>query len=274
MLWRGALGAVLLLLTGATVEAQTQAERLSDRSFDCLMEAHVIVKLGTAVTGLISKVTVDRGDIVKEGQVIAELDSDVQKVVVALAEMKATNEYQIFFHRSRKEFLKKKLERIATLEKQDIASTAALDEVVADLKASENSEQEAELGLSLAKLELQREREILKQRQIRSPINGVVIERVLFTGEYQSETNHLLTIAETDPLNVEVILPIAYYGQLRIGSMAEIRPEDPIGGVYTAKVVVIDRVFDARSGTFGVRLNLPNTNHALPAGIRCTARFQ
>ena len=42
-----------------------------------------------------------------------------------------------------------------------------------------------------------------------------------------------------------------------------------IGGTYSAKVITIDKVFDAGSGTLGVRLELPNPVDALPAGIRC-----
>ena len=38
---------------------------------------------------------------------------------------------------------------------------------------------------------------------------------------------------------------------------------------YAAKVSVIDRVIDAASGTFRVRLELRNPNHAIPAGLRC-----
>jgi hypothetical protein len=50
-------------------------------------------------------------------------------------------------------------------------------------------------------------------------------------------------------------------------------PEEPIGGVYEASVTVVDRVFDAASSTFGVRLDLPNLNFTLPAGLRCRIRF-
>jgi len=48
-----------------------------------------------------------------------------------------------------------------------------------------------------------------------------------------------------------------------------IAPESPVGGRYSAKVTVVDRVMDAVSGTFGVRLDFPNPGMKLPAGIRC-----
>ena len=40
-----------------------------------------------------------------------------------------------------------------------------------------------------------------------------------------------------------------------------------------ATVTIVDQVLDAASGTIGIRLELPNPGYALPAGIRCHARF-
>jgi len=45
------------------------------------------------------------------------------------------------------------------------------------------------------------------------------------------------------------------------------------GGTYTAKVVIVDRVIDAASGTFGVRLEIPNPKYELPAGLKCRVIF-
>jgi len=39
-------------------------------------------------------------------------------------------------------------------------------------------------------------------------------------------------------------------------------------------VKMVDRVIDAASGTFGIRLELPNRNREIPAGARCRVRFQ
>ena len=52
-----------------------------------------------------------------------------------------------------------------------------------------------------------------------------------------------------------------------------VSPEAP-GGRYTATVTLVDRVIDAASGTFGVRLELPNPNLAIPAGAKCKVRFK
>lgn len=72
---------------------------------------------------------------------------------------------------------------------------------------------------------------------------------------------------------MEVIVPIGRFGSILEGTVAEVRPEAPVGGVYQARVVIVDEVIDAASGTFGVRLELPNPDYSLPAGLKCKVLF-
>jgi multidrug efflux pump subunit AcrA (membrane-fusion protein) len=115
---------------------------------------------------------------------------------------------------------------------------------------------------------------VLNQRTLRSPVDGVVVERLLVPREYRNEQSLILTLAQIDPLRVEVFVPTAHFGQIRTGSKAVVRPEEPIGGIYTATTTVVDQVLDAASNTFGVRLALPNPGLRLPAGIRCKVSFE
>jgi multidrug resistance efflux pump len=131
---------------------------------------------------------------------------------------------------------------------------------------------EAETARALAEAEHKHAAEIVKRLTIHSPINGVVVDRLLSPGEYV-ETTPILKVAEIDSLNVEVILPSSYYRSIKVGTKATVIPENPVGGQYTATVSVIDRVSDAASGTFGVRLKLPNPRFKIPAGIRCKVLF-
>ena len=79
--------------------------------------------------------------------------------------------------------------------------------------------------------------------------------------------------ARINPLNVEVIVPVQHIGSIKKGMRAKVRPEKPVGGVYTGKVVIVDSIIDAASGTFGVRVELPNPSLKLPAGLKCHVRF-
>ena len=67
------------------------------------------------------------------------------------------------------------------------------------------------------------------------------------------------------------MVPTAQYGTLATGDRLTIRPELPGVDAVVATVSHVDRVLDAASNSFRVRLTLPNPNHRLPAGLRCKA---
>ena len=114
---------------------------------------------------------------------------------------------------------------------------------------------------------------ILDQRTITSPIDGIVVNRNTNAGEFLAQDDYVMSIVALDPLYVEAFLPIEVYDQVSLGATGTVRPNAPVGGSYEAAVTVVDQVFDAASGTFGVRLELPNPDGALPAGQRCLLQF-
>lgn len=147
-----------------------------------------------------------------------------------------------------------------------------IEELRSDVNLAELQVQAETENEAYAELELERVQALYYQRFIRSPVNGVVVERLLTAGEF-AQAQPILTLAQVDPLNVEVVLSSDMYGKVKEGMTAQIRPEEPLGGTYTAIVKVVERVIDAGSGTFGVRIELPNPGNALPAGLECRASF-
>jgi len=59
-------------------------------------------------------------------------------------------------------------------------------------------------------------------------------------------------------------VPVAWYGAIAEGMTGKVVPEEPVGGEHAATVTIVDRVVDAASGTFGVRLELPNPTCGCP----------
>jgi multidrug efflux pump subunit AcrA (membrane-fusion protein) len=108
----------------------------------------------------------------------------------------------------------------------------------------------------------------LAQRTIRAPLAGVVTERLSAPGELVDQ-KPLLRIASIDPLRVDVLVPAAAFGQIEPGRKASVVPELFNRSSHVAVVKTVDRVVDAASNTFRVRLELPNPSGALPAGLRC-----
>jgi RND family efflux transporter MFP subunit len=265
--------AVALVAT-ASVGAHAQSTpSASQKEFDCVIEPQQTVKLASPVVGVIARLDVDRGDIVHKGQVLGKLEDGVEEAALAIARLKALNEHSIKALQARVDFLRRKSGRADALVGKSIVSQASADEAEADAKSSEQQLKEAELNFELNKLDADRAAEVVNQRLLKSPIDGVVVERLLLPGEYRNEQSPILTLAQLDPLRVEVFVPTIYYGQINQGTPAIVRPEMPIGGEHSATVTVVDRVMDAASGTFGIRLALPNPDMTLPGGIRCKVQF-
>ncbi len=105
---------------------------------------------------------------------------------------------------------------------------------------------------------------------MRSPFAGVVVERFVNLGE-RVEEKPLLRIAVIDPLRVELMVPTSQFGSLSPGDRVTIHPELPGVDSVVATVAFVDRVLDAASNSFRVRLTLPNPDNRLPAGLRCKA---
>jgi RND family efflux transporter MFP subunit len=241
--------------------------------YACLIEPKQVLKLAAPVQGVVTSVTVDRGDRVKKGQLLAKLDSEVEEANVLIAHLRATNDTEIAGGEAKLEFLKRKLARKDRLRDNDYGSQAQLEEAQSDERVAEAQLREYVLNFNQAKLEALRADGLLHQRQILSPVDGIVTERTLGDGEFLNDQAHILTIAEMDPLRVETFLPVSVYGHVKVGDVADVMPDPPVGGSYQAKVIVVDQVFDAASNTIGVRLALPNPDLKLPAGIHCRVRF-
>jgi len=244
--------------------------------FDCVMDPRQVIEVRSPVEGVIDKLHVDRGDFVKKGQVLVQLDAAVERASAELALQRSQLEGAIRSGESRVEYSLKKHSRQEELFKQSYISAQARDEAATERKLAESELKEAIDNRRVADLEFKRQTEVLRLKTIVSPVTGIVMERLMHPGEVAEAgvgRKPILKVADVDTLHVEVVLPVEAFGKVKIGSKATVIPDAPVGGKYSAAVSVVDRVFDAASGTFGVRLTLPNAQRKLPAGMRCKASF-
>ena len=216
-------------------------------ALDCLVEPFQVVNVGSPVDGVLESVGVDRGDAVRKGQVVARLQSGVEAAAVELA-------------RARVEFGRRRSERNESLFQKQLISAHERDEMETELRLHEQ--------------ELIKDQETLKLRTIVSPLDGIVVERRLATGDLvRADRSVVLKLAQINPLLVEVVAPAALFGRVRPGMSGTVSLGPLVPGAFKAEVTVVDKLIDAASGTFGIRLQLPNPGHRIPAGIRCSVRF-
>ena len=163
------LSLLLVLVTPELYAQQTEVHE----SLECFLEPNSRIEISAEVPGVLSEVKVQRGDRVKKGQLLANLKSGPERAAVELA-------------KARVEYGKRKAVRNEDLYRKKMISLHEKDEMDTEIQ--------------LSSLQLKQAEELLAQRRITSPIDGIVIERYKDPGEY-IETESLLTIVNLDPLD-------------------------------------------------------------------------
>ena len=239
----------------------------------CLIEPSAVVKLSTPVPGVVVDVRVERGQWVETGDVLARLDARLEEVALREAQRQAENLSEIAALSEKVAFLEQQHDRKLRLVERRAVSETEADEARVEVVLARNDLENAKLRRDLAALSVEKTEVSIDQRALRTTISGLVTERLVSAGEYQDGRSHFATVVRLDELRVEAYAPIGYWSALSVGQTVFIRPEAPVGGIYPADITVIDRVFDAATGTFGLRMALPNPDLSLPAGLRCEVFF-
>ena len=265
-IWR-----TLALFSGVFIAANAAGQAAYER-FECLIEPHAVIDLSTREDGVIDTVLVKRGDRVESGQLVAMLEAGVERATVDLVRARTQMDAELAERRADVALAHRELRRIEKrFETKEVSlieqKQAATEAARARLKLRQTEHRQ-----KLAQLELAWARKALQRRALVSPVRGMIVELLRFPGE-SVENATIMRIAAVDPLNVEVIMPISHYGAIDVGRRAEIEPMYPGAEAQIAMVSVVDSVIDSASDSFGVRLELPNPQYAIPAGVRCNIRF-
>lgn len=265
------LWSLLLALFSATAHA-SESDRLMLQEMHCVVMPSAVVDVTSGVSGRVKTISVERGDRVQAGQSIAVLESGVEKANFDLANERALLDTSVLLQQARLEFEQRKVKRTEKLLTSKVISAHVQDEAKTEAELASWKLRQAEDERNLAQLELTRAKEVLKRRSVVSPIDGVVVERFKWPGEYVKD-EPVVQVARLDPLWVEVVAPISLYGQIQKNMIAEVFSETPQQEKRKARVLVVDPLADAASGTFRVRLELPNPDRSILGGVKCKARF-
>jgi RND family efflux transporter MFP subunit len=241
-------------------------------TLNCIIEPSEVVDIRSAVEGRIEAIHVERSDSIEKGQMLVELDSTVELAAADVANTRAAMTGAIRSREANLLLTKSRRSRAQNLFEQHAVSLDVREEVDTEAEVAKLEVQVARENKRLAELEHLQAMAVLSRRTIHSPVSGVVIERLMSSGEVADEDT-ILRLAQVDPLSVEVVLPAARFGTVKRGMKAAVIPEFPGDRVHIAAVTIVDPVIDGASGTFGARLELPNPDHAIPGGLHCQVRF-
>ncbi|MEE8469455.1 MAG: efflux RND transporter periplasmic adaptor subunit [Planctomycetota bacterium] len=272
---KSALIAAALCAAGALASAGAPGLRAEDDVHLGVMLPSRVVRVGAAADGVLREVLVDRGDVVARGQVVGLLSFEVEEANAQLAKARTELRSALGTAEARVADAKKRLRRYEKLVVDGIVTDESFEAAQTHLRLEELQLLQAEENLRISRLEYRRAAAFLEQGTIRSPIDGVVVERHLSGGELLSKSGEssVVTIAQLHPLIVKVNVPVEIYRRLSVGDSAEVVVDLDGIQLHAARVSVIDRLVDTASHTFQVRLEVDNQDNQLPAGLPCRVRF-
>lgn len=265
-----ALGAALALPLALALPPSARTATPVAKALGCLIEPDQVAEVGSQVIGVVERIEVERGATVKAGQPLLLLRASVERANAGAAQTRARVDADVLAAAANLGLAEQKLKRAESLVAQGFVSEQATEQARGEAEVARQKLRQVGAQQRISQEEQRVAEAQLALRTVRSPLNGVVVERYVNVGE-RVEERPLMRVAVINPLRVELMVPTAMYGSLAVGDRVAIRPELPGAEPVMAAVRHVDQVLDAASNTFRVRLTLPNPQLKLPAGLRCKA---
>jgi RND family efflux transporter MFP subunit len=238
---RSELHRLLTLLAAALLLASTA--RADDPAILGYTEPCRIINVSAGETGVIAEMLVKEGDAVKNGQVLARLDTAVLSAELEIAKAEA---------------------KLATTRNQRVLDLAQSTRVTPE------ELEKARTELTIKEAQVRRIEAMIEVRTMRSPVDGVVTEIKRDPSESVSAASpHVLTVVQIDRLTVNLFLPPARVEKMKNGDHAELLLLDPERRV-PATVEFVSPIIDAASGTVRVKFAIENRGGEIRSGGRCT----
>jgi len=226
--------------TEATAETEKEEEdaiavRTASLGRDTLSELYATTatlraeKLATVTArteGVVRRLLVEEGDSVREGQALAELENEEQRITFEREQATAEN-------------LKREFERAAKLHEQGLTSDEEFETTRRAAKESKHSAELAELQLA--------------RTTIRAPFSGRVLTRHIDLGTSISNGAAVFDLADLDPLYADIGVPERHVGRLSVGQQVRLTAES-FNLTATARIERIAPLVNTESGTVKVTL--------------------
>ena len=227
------------------------------------------IELSPRFVGIVRWIGVKKGDPVKKGQVVVLLDDSEQRARLTEAEGRlARAQASVQIGRTR-------YNRRNTLRQQRVESEQQVDDALAELNVAEAGLREAQGLLEFARRQLE-------WTIIRSPIDGVVLEKLAdenelvspqsFGGE-KGPSTALLAVADPKDLQVEIDLNEADLSKVWLTQPCRITPEAYPEHVYNGYVAEIAPEANRQKGTLQVKVQVKEPDRYLVPELSAKVDF-
>ena len=218
------------------------------------------VRVSSLVPGRVARMTVAEGDRVQSGQVLAKIDDrplrDQLHQAEATVEQAKANLDNARLNRDRNE----------TLFQKGIAARKDMEDARTQVSVDEAALRQAEGALALARLQVGR-------TEVRSPLDGTVVKRLVSVGEQVDGTaaQPLFEVANVGEVELFGNVPAPYLNKIRVGQPLRILAETISPKDFPAQVVAISPAVDAATNVGLVRIRIANPTGRLRLGLFLSA---
>jgi RND family efflux transporter MFP subunit len=276
-------------LTPVKTEALQLYSALDTVRYAANVHPETQVNLAFKVGGYVDAISVQEGDFVKAGSVMARVrQSDyaakLGQAKAAGAEARASvaagkaqlAEAEAGFERAKRDFTRaENLFRSQSLTRADYdAAKAQLDASAARVEAARNSIGAMEARIEEAASVVTQAGIALGDTEIRAPMDGVVLSRMVEIGTLVGAGTAAFVLGDMRTVNVVFGVPDTALPSLRLGAVLPVRAEALPDAEFSGRVKRISPIADPKSRTFDVELTVVNRGNRLKAGMIASVTLQ
>jgi len=252
------------------------------------------VKISTEVAGTVLEANIEIGQEVRAGQVLIKLDerelqfardraesalrqTEAQLGIDSAKPLVVPPDEQIASVRTaiaNRDDAKTKYLQAQELVRKGLIPKADLDTNETRLKVTEATLQSALESIRSLKASLQDRRAAVQLAQkkiedstVRSPVNGVISERLVQRGEFVRENTQIATIVQLNPLQLRTAVQEKFSSLIQPGLPVQFAVEPFPGQVFTGRIANISPSIDQGTRTFPVEVRVENANRKLKPGF-------
>jgi RND family efflux transporter MFP subunit len=241
------------------------------------VEAFEKAKLYAKVTGYLGWIKVDKGDRVRKGQVLAqiqvpEMEKEYQRALAEVQEAEAADE-RAQAHAKLKELTYSRLAGIRESQ-PDVIPQQEVDEARAGFDVARGDVKLAKAKVDFARAEVERLETLMEYAKIRSPYNGVVTARFVDSGVLiqsaagsGSNASALVTVMDIHKVRVYVNVPEPDVVHVDVGDPVDVVLDALPGKTFRGAVTRSAMALDPGTRTMKVEIDLPNPGHSIRPGM-------
>jgi RND family efflux transporter MFP subunit len=255
----------IFLLISITAAMDT----LKAQSIEAFTEPYRLIAVSASEIGIIERLTVIEGQRVQAKQVIGKLDDSVLSASLEVARSAAGASGARMSAEADFQLRKQQLNAYQLLERSGNATHREIGQAELEVEQAAARLQGIREDIEVRQLECERIRKQIEQRQIVSPIDGIITSIEKNVGEFVSPTDPVvLHVVKIDTLLAIFSVPRVFAGTIKPGTpvMLSIGVDE---GQVKGEVEYVAPIANPESNTVRVKIRVANSDGKCPSGVVC-----